>query len=197
MRTKKAWLSSYLTNYSQAFLAAYCDVRVTMNIQTYSKEWAREIADLFYQSVHAVDPSVYTPEQKEAWAPAPIDYERWSERLITKKPFVAIIENHVVGFIELDIDGHIDCTYTHPDFQGIGVASSLYEHLLAEAKKTGIKRLYVEASLIAKPFFEHRGFSVVKKNEVQRNGVSLVNFSMEMYLSPNNQMQPTANASAD
>lgn len=26
MRTKKAWLSSYLANYSQAFLAAYCDV---------------------------------------------------------------------------------------------------------------------------------------------------------------------------
>lgn len=167
-----------------------------MNIQTYSKEWAREIADLFYLSVHTIDPSVYTPEQKEAWAPTP-DYDRWSERLTRKKPFVAIIENHIAGFIELDIDGHIDCTYTHPDFQGIGVASSLYEYLLVKAKETGIKSLYVEASLIAKPFFEHRGFSVVKKNEVQRNGVPLVNFSMEKHLSPNDQMQPTANASAD
>jgi len=156
-----------------------------MDIQIYTEEWAKEIADLFYQSVHAIDPSVYTPKQKEAWAPTPVDYERWFERLSTKKPFVAIIENHVAGFIELDADGHIDCTYTHPDFQGIGVASSLYEYLLSEAKEEGIKRLYVEASLIAKPFFEHRGFSVVKKNEVQRNGASLINFSMEKYLSPN------------
>ncbi|WP_428635215.1 GNAT family N-acetyltransferase [Sedimenticola sp.] len=156
-----------------------------MDIQAYSASKAREIADLFYQSVHAIDSSVYTPEQKKAWAPTPVDYSRWSERLSKKKPFVAMLENRVVGFIELDADGYIDCIYTHPDFQGMGVASALYKYLVAEAKGRGIERLYVEASLIAKPFFEHRGFSVIKKNEVKRNGVSLVNFSMEKYLNSN------------
>lgn len=157
-----------------------------MEIQTYSPERATEIADLFHQSVHAIDPSVYSNELKQAWAPTPINYERWSKRLNKSKTFIAVIENRVAGFIELDADGHIDCTYTHPDFQGKGVASALYEHLLVQAKSKNIKRLYVEASLIAKPFFEHRGFSVVKKNEVQRNGLTLVNFSMEKHLSPNN-----------
>jgi putative acetyltransferase len=155
-----------------------------MDIQRYSAERSREIADLFHQSVHAIDPSVYTSEQKKAWAPTPPNYEQWAERLNEKRPFIAIIDDQVVGFMELDADGHIDCTYTHPDFQGKGVASTLYEYLLLEARSRGIKHLYVEASLIAKPFFEHRGFSVVKKNEVQKNGVSLVNFSMEKYLSP-------------
>jgi putative acetyltransferase len=56
-----------------------------MDIQTYSVERAKEIADVFHQSVHAVDPSMYSPEQKEAWAPSPINYERWSERLTDKK----------------------------------------------------------------------------------------------------------------
>lgn len=155
-----------------------------MEIQNYSEERARDIADLFYQSVHAIDPLVYTAEQKDAWAPTPVDYKRWSERLNKKKPFIAIMEGRVAGFIELDADGHIDCTYTHPDYQGIGVASTLYAHLLAEARRRNIKRLFVEASLIAKPFFENRGFSVVEKNEVQRHGVHLVNFSMEMCLCP-------------
>lgn len=168
-----------------------------MDIQPYSADKAKEVAELFHQSVHAIAPSLYTLEQKEAWAPTPVDYERWSQRLKVKQPYLALIENCVVGFIELEADGHIDCTYTHPNFQGRGVASALYEHLLAEARARNVKRLYVEASLVAKPFFEHRGFSMVKKNEVQRNGVSLVNFLMERYLSPNNQMQPTANASAD
>lgn len=36
-----------------------------MDIQTYSEKWAQEITDVFYQSVHAIDPSVYAPEQKE------------------------------------------------------------------------------------------------------------------------------------
>ncbi|MDF2183092.1 GNAT family N-acetyltransferase [Neptuniibacter sp. CAU 1671] len=127
---------------------------------------------------------MYTPAQKEAWAPSPVDYAQWRVRLSTKKPFVAIIDNQVVGFIELEADGHIDCTYTHPNFQGRGVASALYDYLLAAAKAAGLKRLYVEASLLAKPFFEHRGFVLVKQNEVRRNGVSLINFSMEKYLSP-------------
>ncbi|EDM68501.1 Thioredoxin related protein [Moritella sp. PE36] len=150
-----------------------------MEIKSYSNEWDAEITDLFYQSVHAIDPTVYTPEQKEAWAPTPPDYATWSKRLKVKRPLVAIIDGQVAGFIELDADGHIDCTYTHPSFQGMGVASALYEHLLAEARIRDIQRLYVEASLIAKPFFEHRGFTTVKQNTLQRNGVTLVNFTME------------------
>nr|WP_320167294.1 GNAT family N-acetyltransferase [uncultured Methylophaga sp.] len=132
--------------------------------------------------MHAIDSSVYTVQQKAAWAPPPIDYAFWSARLEAKKPFVAIVNNRVAGFMELDADGHIDCTYTHPDFQRMGVASMLYEHLQAEAIKRNLQRLYVEASIIAKPFFEHRGFAVFRKNAVQRHGVSLVNFSMEKSL---------------
>ncbi|WP_028305319.1 GNAT family N-acetyltransferase [Oceanospirillum maris] len=153
-----------------------------MKIQTYSEEWGKEVADLFYQSVHGIDSGVYSVEEKQAWAPAPINYDLWSERLRVKKPYLAIIDNRVAGFIELDSDGHIDCTYTHPDFQGRGVASSLYEYLIAQAKKAGMARLYVEASHIALPFFEKRGFSLIKKNALQRDGVTLVNFSMEKHL---------------
>jgi len=150
-----------------------------MEIKSYSAEWAIEIADLFYQSVHAIDPLIYTSEQKEAWATTPPDYAKWSLRLDEKRPFVAIVDGRVAGFIELDADGHIDCTYTHPDFQGMGVGSALYERLLSEARLNNIERLYVEASFIAKPFLEHKGFTVIKENTLQRNGVTLINFTME------------------
>lgn len=152
-----------------------------MDIKLYSPDWAIEITDLFYQSVHAIDPLIYTPEQKEAWAPTPPNYTAWLTRLNVKKPFVAIIDGHVAGFMELDSDGHIDCTYTHPRFQGMGIASALYEHLLLEARARKISRLYVEASFIAKQFFERRGFSVVKENTLEKNGVTLINFSMEKH----------------
>lgn len=157
-----------------------------MKIQLYSDEMTIEIADLFHKSVHEIDSSVYTPKQKEAWAPTPPDYERWCKRLNEKMPFVAIIDGRIAGFMELEPDGHIDCTYTHPEFQRRGVASALYEHLLAEAKIRNIERLYVEASSIAKPFFEHRGFSVIRKNELLQNGVRMINFKMEKHLRPKN-----------
>ena len=161
----------------------YAGAGCTITVQDYTADKARQIAELFHQSVHAIDPALYTPEQQEAWAPTPLDYALWSARLNEKKPFIALVDNTLAGFIELEADGHIDCTYTHPQFQGRGVASALYEHLLAKAKARHLEYLYVEASLIAKPFFEHRGFSVKKRNEVQRNGISLVNFAMEKSLS--------------
>lgn len=153
-----------------------------MDIQPYCEGKAREVADVFYQSVHGIDASLYSDQQKEAWAPSPINYEQWAKRLRIKQPWLALIEGRVAGFIELDADGHIDCTYTHPDYQGRGVASALYDALLIEAKNRGMQRLYVEASLTAKHFFEKRGFVDVKRNEIERGGIILVNFSMEKQL---------------
>ena len=70
-------------------------------------------------------------------------------------------------------------------FRGKGL-HPLFIYLLLEAKNRGLKRLYVEASLFAKPFVEHHGFSVVQKNSDQRHGVSLVNFTLEIYLGAGN-----------
>ena len=46
-----------------------------------------------HQFVHAIDPSVYTSEQKESWVPTPSHYEQWAERLNEKRPFTAIIDD--------------------------------------------------------------------------------------------------------
>ena len=153
-----------------------------IKVQPFMVDRSNEIADLFHQSVHSIDTSIYTPEQLNVWASTPPDYLLWSTRLATKKPWLAMINNRVAGFIELDTDGHIDCLYTHPHFQELGVAGALYEHLLTTAKSRGFRRLYVEASIVAKPFFERRGFTKVAENNVQRKGVKLINFTMEKYL---------------
>ena len=149
-----------------------------IKIQPFMADRANEVADLYHQSVHAIDTSIYTSEQQEVWASTPPDYLQWSARLATKQPWLAMINNRVAGFIELDADGHIDCLYTHPSYQNQGVASALYEHLLATAKARGFKRLYVEASIVAKPFFERRGFIVTEENKLKRKGVTIINFTM-------------------
>ena len=133
----------------------------TVVITEYQSNYAREIADLYHFSVHAIHDAIYTAEQKEAWAPTPPDYKFWQKRLDKKQPFLAFLGEDLVGFMELEHDGHIDCSYTHPKFQRLGVASALYGYLETQAKKRGINRLYVEASHVAKPFFEKLGFPVV------------------------------------
>lgn len=150
-----------------------------IEIQTYSAEYAGAVADLFHAAVHAIDPALYDAAQKAVWAPTPPDYPFWARRLEKKQPWLAIVDGSLAGFIELDADGHIDCTYVHPDFQHRGVATALYCQLEAVALKRGMKRLYVEASRVAEPFFMRQGFQRITENRVQRQGVTLLNFTME------------------
>lgn len=149
-----------------------------MEIIPYSPGRARQIVDLFCRAVHAIDDSVYTRAQKLAWAPLPPDYVTWAARLAVKRPSLAVIDNRVVGFIELDPGGHIDCTYVDPDYQGRGVASRLYRQLETAATGCQLTRLHVEVSRAARPFFERMGFVMQGENVVERNGQLLTNFRM-------------------
>jgi putative acetyltransferase len=151
-----------------------------MEIVEYSSNRAKEIADLFYESVHSIDSSIYSEDQKQAWAPVPIDYIKWEVRLENKKPFLLLIKNELAGFIELESDGHIDCAYVSPKFQREGVATNLLNYVKSVAKNLGLDQLYVEASIVAKPFFSKNGFLVENKNQVSINNMVLVNYSMRM-----------------
>ncbi|MFC6673114.1 GNAT family N-acetyltransferase [Marinobacterium aestuariivivens] len=153
-----------------------------MNLVPYEPALARAVTDLYHRAVHAIDPKLYTPEQQEAWAPTPPDYEFWSTRLKARQPLLALDDDRLAGFIELEADGHIDCFYVDPDYQHQGVGARLYERIEKKARRDGIGRLFVEASLLARPFFEKRGFAVVCRNEVCRQGQVLINFTMEKRL---------------
>ncbi|PWQ92635.1 GNAT family N-acetyltransferase [Leucothrix pacifica] len=153
-----------------------------MHIQNYKSDYNKAITDVFYESIHAIDTSVYTEAQKHAWAPLPRNYEAWAGRLMFKRPFLAMQDQQLLGFIELDPDGYIDCMYTHPDHQRQGVGSTLYEHLESVARDKGLAQLRVDASHVAKPFFEGKGFSVVSENQVARADQMITNFAMEKSL---------------
>jgi putative acetyltransferase len=154
-----------------------------ITITPYTDANATEITDLHHACVHAIDPLIYSPEQQEAWAHTPPNYPYWVKRLALKKPFVAVVETKIVGFIELEANGHIDCAYTHPAYQKRGVMSELYAYAQNVAQQKDIKRLFLEASIVAKPFFEKRGFTTLSRNEIKRNGQMIVNYSMEKMLS--------------
>ena len=51
--------------------------------------------------------------------------------------------------------------------------------IVASAKTQGITRIFGEVSITAKPFFESKGFDVVKQQTVFIDGVEFTNFAME------------------
>ncbi len=149
-----------------------------MLIKRYIPSMSRDIADLFYGSVHHTGQKHYTKAQLQAWAPSPVDYDFWHHRLAIKCPYVAILNDTIVGFMELDEDGYIDCAYTHKDYQRQGVARSLFHCVEQAARLRSLKQLSVDASLMAQPFFEKQGFKVCDQNLVERAGEHIINIAM-------------------
>ena len=67
--------------------------------------------------------------------------------------------------------------YVHKDYQRKGVASAICNKL--EQRVQG--KIFTHASITARPFFENRGYKVIKEQQVERQGVFLRNFVMEKY----------------
>ena len=102
----------------------------------------------------------YHPDLIERWAPVDRDMDEWALRLEAKNPFVAMVEDRVVGFAEIEESGFIDCFYVHPEFQGRGVGKALLQSVERSANEAGAVRLFANVSLTARSFFEERGFQV-------------------------------------
>jgi len=96
--------------------------------------------------------------------------------------WVATYNGVPIGFSDLEPTGHLDMTFVHPRFQGLGVASLLLKTVEAAAHGQGLTFVTTEASLTACPFFQSRGFVVVAAQEVQKRGQTLRNFRMEKRL---------------
>jgi putative acetyltransferase len=150
-----------------------------MKVRTYEIGDTQQIVKLFYDTVHEVNIRDYTKAQVDAWAPADMDLASWIKSLSSKFTFVAEEGQKITGFGELEANGHIDRFYCHKDFQGKGVGTQILEQIELQAKNLGIKQIFTEASITAKPFFESKGFIVVKQQEVERRGQKFINFAME------------------
>jgi putative acetyltransferase len=124
----------------------------------------------------------YSEEQVEAWAPRIPDPGEWHARMVARRTLVAEENGEVVGFAELEENGHLDMLYVRGDAVGRGVGRQLYEAAEHEARELGLEAVSTEASVTARPFFERRGFRVAREQTVIRRGVELTNFVMEKRL---------------
>lgn len=59
------------------------------------------------------------------------------------------------------------------------LVSQLIKQLLAKAVELGISIVELEVSITARPLFEHFGFVVVEQQEIDINGVLLINYKMQ------------------
>lgn len=147
-----------------------------MVIRKYRSSDCEQLAELFYQTVHAVNARDYTKEQLDVWASGCVDLEEWDKSFSEHHTVVAVKNNVIAGFGDMDESGYLDRLYVSKDYQNQGIATAILDEL-EQSVQAG--KITTHASITAKPFFEHRGYKVVREQQVIRDGIPLANFIME------------------
>ncbi|MDO4281128.1 MAG: GNAT family N-acetyltransferase [Peptococcaceae bacterium] len=145
-----------------------------MKIRPYRPADLEEMVALFCETVRRVNARDYAPAQLEAWASG-ADLARWRLSLQGHRCLVALDGDVIVGFADMDRRGYLGRLFVHADFQRQGIATALCQQL----EQAAPGRIYTHVSITARPFFEKRGYMIVRKQEVVRAGVTLENFLME------------------
>lgn len=146
-----------------------------MILRKYAKTDCAELAGLFYDTVHMVNAKDYTREQLDAWATGEVNLEAWNESFQEHHTVVAEMDGKIVGFGDMDETGYLDRLYVHKDYQRRGVATAICDAL---EQNTKAAEFTAHASITARPFFEKRGYAVVREQQVERRGELLTNFVM-------------------
>jgi putative acetyltransferase len=154
----------------------------SLQVRRYTPADLVGLISLFRDTVRRINCRDYSDQQVLTWAPDHIDPQQWSRRFETKAVRVAELEGAAVGFVEVARDGQIDMLYVHADHQGEGIATALLRAAEAWAQTRGLARLFTEATITARPFFERRGFRVIAPQRVIRRALEFINYRMDKLL---------------
>ena len=147
-----------------------------MILRDYTPSDCKTLAELFFHTVHIINANDYSEEQLNAWATGHIDLEQWNCSFLSHYTVVAEIDGTVVGFGDIDNTGYLDRLFVHADFQHQGIATAICDKL---EQVCHAEKIVTHASITAKGFFEKRGYKIVAKQQVERQGILLTNYVME------------------
>lgn len=161
---------------------------MTYSIRRFQPSDAGVLTDIALAAIRNIGANAYNATQIDAWAGRHGGPATYHQRIAQGHViFVAVDEgDRPVAYALLEPDGHLDRLYNHPDHTRQGLAQLLLCATEAYGRANSIPRLYTEASELARPSFEHAGYSVVERPDfsIEHEGkpVPIHNYAMEKLL---------------
>lgn len=152
-----------------------------MHLRTFRETDVAAMYRLFHDTVHRVNSRDYTAAQVAAWAPAELEAEavaRWVALFSGSTTVLACSGDELLGYCNLESNGHLDHFYVSADHQRQWIGSRLITELDGHAARAGLTEVFAEVSITARGFFERSGFRVVGERHAVARGVSFLNYDM-------------------
>ena len=137
------------------------------------------LASIFIASIDELTEDDYSEAQREAWAAAAEDEDKFGKRLAGQLTLVATVKSSPVGFVSLKGADHLDLLYVHPSAARQGVATTLCDAIEKLAASRGAKAITAEVSDTAERFFAQRGYEGQQRNTISVGDEWLANTTMK------------------
>jgi N-acetylglutamate synthase-like GNAT family acetyltransferase len=147
-----------------------------MNIRLYQRGDIEQVTKLFQDTVSTLGHDDYSETEIRMWAPDTTHFRDWEESCLQKFTLVAEVSNEIIGFAQLNNDGHINAFYCRPDHQGKGIGKKLYQIIEDYALSKGITKIYTEVHTSVRSFFTKLGFESLQKQKVLIQGDIKTNY---------------------
>lgn len=80
----------------------------TLVIRKYRPGEEMTLWHLFFETVRTINIKDYSEAHTEAWAPSYYGSLQWEERMRGINPFVALLNDVIVGYVDVQSNGYID-----------------------------------------------------------------------------------------
>lgn len=161
-------------------------------IRPFTGNDSAELARLTLAAISVVGAKAYSAEQVQAWSAGHQDAQRFHQRARDgARILVATSQSGVpaaFALIEFDSESaaHLDMLYCDPEHTRRGLAGQLLEAAEQLARAENARRIYTEASELARSAFERAGYSLQHRRDftIKHEGrdVMIHNYAMEKLL---------------
>jgi putative acetyltransferase len=152
-----------------------------MKIRRATSDDNDQIRQLFYETITNINVKDYNSEQIRLWSSGHLKIDRWNKS-ISEQYFIICESDCIInGFASITDKGYLDFMYVHKDHQGKGIASAMLAELETYADSKGIKDIWAQVSITARPFFRSKGFEITKEFITKIEDVEFADAEMTKY----------------
>ena len=149
-----------------------------MNLKQITKKDQLDLKKLYFDSIISIDESIYTSEQKRAWASQAWDNKKFDLSLNEGKGWLIINKEKIIAFAARYPNNRIALLYCRGDSQRKGYGTKLVQKLEKEARKEGLSALSTEASLISYKLFLRNNWKIIRKEKIIINNIIFERYKM-------------------
>ena len=149
-----------------------------MNLRQITTKDQLELKKVYFDSIISIDESIYTKEQKRAWASQAWDNKNFAISINEGKGWLVNIGGKTIAFAIRYPNNKIALLYCKGNSQRKGYGTKLLQKIEKEAIKEGLPFLSTEASLISYKLFLKNSWKIIRKEKIIIKNITFERYKM-------------------